>query len=116
MLVPDPTPGWEADAACIGLDPSWFYVDEADDPAHDPARLHYGDLPYRDACYGCPVRADCLAHALLFGENFGVWGGLPPAARRHVAAFLEDGAATWVQLTARWGPGPLSDRRDTLAA
>jgi WhiB family redox-sensing transcriptional regulator len=115
-VIPEPFDGWAADAACVGLDPAWFYVDDADDPAADPQRLHYGDLPWRDACYGCPVRADCLAHALLRGENFGVWGGLPPAARRHVAAFLVDGSVSWVQIASKWQPDPLSPGRDTLAA
>lgn len=115
-MIPDPGDAWTADAACAGLDPSWFYVDDPDDPGHDPRRLHYGDLPWRDACYGCPVRADCLAHALLHGENFGVWGGLPPAARRHVLAFLADGTVSWVQIAAKWQAAPLSDGRDTLAA
>lgn len=115
-MIPPPPEGWQADAACLNLDPSWFYPDEPDDPTADPDRLFYGDLPWKDACYGCPARADCLAHALLHRENFGVWGGLPPAARRHVAAFLVDGVVTWELVTAKWLPAPLSDRRDTLAA
>ncbi|ADU46578.1 WhiB family transcriptional regulator [Intrasporangium calvum] len=33
-------------------------------------------------CRECPVRQMCLASALVFGEEFGVWGGLNPVERR----------------------------------
>ncbi|MGC4050639.1 MAG: WhiB family transcriptional regulator [Paludibaculum sp.] len=32
-------------------------------------------------CDGCPVRNDCLAHALAAGERHGMWGGLQPEER-----------------------------------
>lgn len=32
-------------------------------------------------CAGCPVRAECLAHALDVNEPHGVWGGTTPAER-----------------------------------
>lgn len=115
-MIPEPPEGWQGDSACLGMDPASFYVDEPDSPGFRPERLHYGNLEWRDACYGCPVRAECLAHALLHGENFGVWGGLPPAARRHVHEFLAEGLVTWVQIAAKWQPAPLSQGRDTLAA
>jgi len=119
-VVPEPAEGWERDAACRSLDPSWFYVDDSDgdEPCGEPDRRFYGDLRWREACYGCPARADCLAHALLHRENFGVWGGLPPPARRHIALFLLEGTVTWVQITGKWGPSQteLSQGRVTLRA
>ena len=49
----------------------------------------------RSVCASCPVRARCLSAALLYGEEYGIWGGLdpeerscsrwPPAARRDAA-------------------------------
>lgn len=33
-------------------------------------------------CAGCPVIAECLAHALDTREPHGVWGGTTPAERR----------------------------------
>jgi WhiB family redox-sensing transcriptional regulator len=27
-------------------------------------------------CESCPVRAECLDHAVSAGERYGVWGGL----------------------------------------
>lgn len=36
----------------------------------------------RTLCARCPVHRECLAHALSAGEDFGVWGGMPPNDRR----------------------------------
>ena len=33
-------------------------------------------------CPPCPVRAECLGHALEHHEAYGVWGGLTERARR----------------------------------
>jgi len=35
-------------------------------------------------CAGCPVRAQCLEHALAHDERFGVWGGLSERERRRL--------------------------------
>jgi hypothetical protein len=32
-------------------------------------------------CSGCPVRIDCLEHALVLGEDEGVWGGFTEKER-----------------------------------
>ncbi|WP_328603446.1 WhiB family transcriptional regulator [Amycolatopsis sp. NBC_00345] len=36
----------------------------------------------RGACRGCPVLAQCRAHALTAQELYGVWGGLSETDRR----------------------------------
>jgi WhiB family redox-sensing transcriptional regulator len=36
-------------------------------------------------CAGCPVRAECLDHALATNERFGVWGGTTEKERRLLA-------------------------------
>ncbi|MGI9584189.1 MAG: WhiB family transcriptional regulator [Acidimicrobiia bacterium] len=33
-------------------------------------------------CNICPVREDCLAHAIATNERFGVWGGTTEKQRR----------------------------------
>jgi hypothetical protein len=33
-------------------------------------------------CWTCPLREDCLGHALAVGEVYGIWGGLDWAQRR----------------------------------
>lgn len=37
----------------------------------------------KQVCRGCPVRRECLEHALAARETDGVWGGLTPEERRH---------------------------------
>ena len=36
----------------------------------------------RDFCRTCPVRTECLAHALDHQVEFGVWGGMTERQRR----------------------------------
>ncbi len=36
-------------------------------------------------CSFCPVREDCLDHALVTRERFGVWGGLSEKERRKIS-------------------------------
>ena len=36
----------------------------------------------RDFCRTCPVRTECLAHALDHQVEFGVWGGMTERERR----------------------------------
>jgi len=64
-------PSWMADAACRGVDPDLFY----------PTR-HGSAHEAKEVCRGCPVRADCLQHALAYGEKHGIWGGLSEKQRR----------------------------------
>ena len=44
----------------------------------------------RRICAGCPVRSDCLQHALANHEEFGIWGGAGEHIRRHLAGVLAD--------------------------
>ena len=38
----------------------------------------------RRLCRRCPVRDECLAHAVAHNEPVGIWGGLTPSERRTV--------------------------------
>lgn len=58
---------WRANAACRGRDPETWFPVKNNASAAAPAVL---------LCRGCPVRAQCLRHALEFCEQFGIWGGL----------------------------------------
>ena len=33
-------------------------------------------------CWDCPVRTECLTHAITFGIKWGVWGGTGEAERQ----------------------------------
>lgn len=38
----------------------------------------------RTLCEACPVREECVLHALAEKERFGMWGGLTPIERRRI--------------------------------
>lgn len=42
----------------------------------------------RRACRSCPVQRVCLASALWFGEEHGIWGGTTPVQREAMTARL----------------------------
>ena len=51
-------------------------------------------VPAREAmqtCVDCPVRRTCLASSLVFAEEFGVWGGIPPRPRAELLRRLARG-------------------------
>ena len=68
-----PVEAWEKEAACRGLDTDSFYP-EKDDSIGIPKRV----------CRACPVRLDCLEHALRLDDQFGIRGGLTPEERRRI--------------------------------
>ena len=61
------------DARCRGASVDVFYPAE---PSFEEARR---------ICLRCPVREECLAHAVAERERYGVWGGLSPMERTTVA-------------------------------
>ncbi|MCX4694473.1 WhiB family transcriptional regulator [Streptomyces sp. NBC_01408] len=76
---------WQSRAACRDLGTGRFF---------HPAGERGEDREERDAaakrvCAGCPVRAECLEHALRTREPFGVWGGLTEEERRARPALRE---------------------------
>lgn len=112
-MIPEPAEDWQQRAECRGTDPAWFYAEvlRGRPPSDPEARAaYYGELRWRELCPPCEVRADCLAHALLRRERWGVWGGLTPAQRHNIEEFLTEGTVTWVQLTRRWGSNGGSGR------
>lgn len=70
-----PEPAFMADAACAGADVHVFF----------PEREDEGYTEARKVCAGCPVRAQCLDHALVNFERFGMWGGRSPSERQKEA-------------------------------
>lgn len=62
--------GWEARGKCRTGDPELLFVEGA---AQNRAKA---------VCAGCPVRTECLAHALDHRIEYGVWGGLTERERR----------------------------------
>ena len=65
--------GWWFEGVCAQTDPEVFFPEKGGSVREAKA-----------VCARCPVRAQCLAHALAHGERFGVWGGLSEPERRRL--------------------------------
>jgi WhiB family redox-sensing transcriptional regulator len=74
---------WTERALCAQADPDTWFPDE-EDPELAAAAIR--------VCARCPVRGDCLAHALAIGERHGIWGGLTARQRQHLRARGEKAA------------------------
>jgi WhiB family redox-sensing transcriptional regulator len=69
---------WVADAACADLSDVSFFPPERDGYVGGEEWA----LPAKAICGGCPVRAECLEHAMAH-EDHGVWGGMTPRERTY---------------------------------
>lgn len=70
---------WADRGACRGEPTDAFFP-----VAHNTGRRGGTNSIYRRArtvCAGCPVRTECLTHAIRAGEIHGMWGGLTPKER-----------------------------------
>jgi WhiB family redox-sensing transcriptional regulator len=68
LLEPETPWDWTRLADCQYTDPELFFA-EGDGAAEATDQA-------RRVCLGCPVRADCLRHALAEPELHGTWAGL----------------------------------------
>jgi WhiB family redox-sensing transcriptional regulator len=64
------TRNWRHRARCRDEDPDTLFVQGA------------RQRDVREVCKACPVRTECLAHALDNRIRFGVWGGMTERERR----------------------------------
>ncbi|MCX5208515.1 WhiB family transcriptional regulator [Kitasatospora sp. NBC_00240] len=68
---------WQLAAACRAVDTSLFFHPFGErGQAHDDR-----EEEAKKICQGCPVRTQCLRHALAVREPYGVWGGLSEGER-----------------------------------
>ncbi|MEU2770641.1 WhiB family transcriptional regulator [Streptomyces diastaticus] len=69
-MVGEDQEAWGERAACRTADPDELFVEGA---AQNKAKA---------VCTGCPVRTECLAHALDHRIEHGIWGGMTERERR----------------------------------
>jgi len=63
---------WQLRAKCRERDSAQFFHPE-DDLGRISRRLR--EEAAKRVCDACPVRRQCATHALMVGEEYGVWGG-----------------------------------------
>ena len=64
---------WAPEAKCLQADPDTFFPEKGGS-TREAKRI----------CAECPVRSECLEHALEHDERFGIWGGLSERERRRL--------------------------------
>ena len=98
-------PGWTVDAACVSIDPElWF-----------PAEGGTTPRAVLEICASCPVRASCLATAIVNVED-GIWGGVQERPRSRARVQIAHGGDPLVVLDAMLDQAAETDTRRTVAA
>jgi WhiB family redox-sensing transcriptional regulator len=72
---------WQEQGRCRTRAVEQFFADDQD---LDQRERREQTEAARMVCGACPVRQQCLEHALRVPEPFGVWGGTTPAERAHM--------------------------------
>lgn len=67
---------WVLEAKCLDADPEAFFPEKGGS-TREAKRI----------CTACPVRNECLEHALTNDERFGIWGGLSERERRRMKRY-----------------------------
>jgi WhiB family redox-sensing transcriptional regulator len=80
-------PNWYAFAECRGLTTA-----ERDDIFFSSQGHNDKVNEARAICAVCPVRAECLDHAMTHAEHWGIWGGLTERERRRLRRFTRPAA------------------------
>jgi WhiB family redox-sensing transcriptional regulator len=70
---------WRTRAACRGPETALFFPPATSERREDRVAR---ERRAKSICRGCPVRTECLDHALRVGEMHGIWGGLNEFERR----------------------------------
>jgi len=70
---------WQVRAACRGPASTLFFPPNVSERRDERERR---ESRAKAICAACPVRRDCLDHALRGRELHGIWGGMNEAERR----------------------------------
>jgi WhiB family transcriptional regulator, redox-sensing transcriptional regulator len=74
---------WQEVGACRNGPASDFYPPMHTERKHE--RLAR-ERRAKSVCASCPVRVECLEHAIAVDERYGIWGGLNQEERRTLRA------------------------------
>lgn len=81
--------GWQERGLCQSGDATVFFAPDSERIREREKR----EASAKRVCDDCPVRQQCLEHALALPEQFGIWGGLTEVERAEEAR-RRRGAAT----------------------
>ena len=70
---------WQLAARCRGRDDLFFHPHGEREPSRSTR-----ENAAVEVCRHCPVRRECLDHALATREPYGVWGGMTEAQREEL--------------------------------
>lgn len=73
---------WQRHGSCRGRDAAQFFHPDGERGLSRVRR----EQGAKAVCRGCPVRAECAAHALTVREGYGVWGGFTETERLRLLA------------------------------
>lgn len=85
-----PIPEWHERAVCKGMADEIFFG--AEDQRVRPSLSRTGLALAQSICEQCPVRRDCLTHALTQPEGYGVWGGTSGRMREEMMLRVTEGS------------------------
>jgi WhiB family transcriptional regulator, redox-sensing transcriptional regulator len=102
---------WQVDAECT-VAPELFFPPDGRESSKEAARR---ESLAKELCDVCPVRSQCLAHALTFREEAGVWGGMTTRERQELLTPMQHGALSGVDQHRRLGQRPCAQCRIWLA-
>jgi len=71
---------WQRLGACRGANSAVFFHPDSERGSARQAR----EANAKRICHSCPVRAECLRHAIAVQEPYGIWGGLGEIERRQL--------------------------------
>lgn len=75
---------WQDDAACASAPIELFFPEIATAGEWNAPRIRQlVSHVTEDYCAGCPVRRECIAHALTEPERDGIWAGFTPPQRQN---------------------------------
>lgn len=78
----DDSESWRERALCAQTDPDSFFPEKGS-----------SSTAAKRVCHSCAVRSECLDHALLHDERFGVWGGMSAYERLQRGGRTADGGS-----------------------
>lgn len=92
VLVEALHPDWQQESKCKGVGSDYFFGRE------DLNQKNYMNIgQVRRAaklCDTCPVFRDCISHALLNKEEYGIWAGSTGKVRKNIRAMISRGEVT----------------------